>query len=168
MGRKTKNILISSLVLISLLVYRFLTYPYGISADDFKNVYEPGDAAKPENYNEQCKAEFENNLSFPLGKVSKAVLCKGFFSIDKTLSEANTKRLIEILNDTTSYAWGEIGTFIPDRQIVFYDKENNPLGITELEEERGLQSYSYPYLRRTKCGALTVKAFREIDKLTSE
>jgi hypothetical protein len=168
MKPKTKILLTISLLLVGLLVYRFYTNPYNLSADDFKQVYKTGDAANQENYEVQCKEEFDKNISFPLGQVSKAVLCKGFFSVDKTLSEANTKKIVEILNDTSSYVWGEIGTFIPDKQIVFYDKDNKPLGFTELEEERGLQSYSYPYLRRMKWGALTGKAFEQIEKLITE
>jgi hypothetical protein len=168
MSNKTKYIVVVILILSGLIGYRFLTYPIGLTSDDFKNVYKSGDAATQENYSTQCQAEFDSNLLFPLGQVSKAVFCKGFFSFDRTLSTDKTKRLIEILNDTASYVWGEVGTFIPDRAIVFYDKEGKPLGITELEEEGGRQSYSFPYLRRTKWGALTDNAMNEINTLTTE
>lgn len=168
MSKKTKYILTIILTVCGLLVYRFLTYPYGLTSDDFKQVYKSGEAATQENYAAQCQAEFDSSVLFPIGQVSKAVFCKGFFSLDKSLDADKTKRLVEILNDTASYAWGEVGTFLPDRAIVFYDKDNKPLGITELEEERGLQSYSYPYLRRMKWGALTEKAFEQIDKITTE
>ncbi len=166
MSNKTKYILTIILTVCGLLVYRFLTNPYRFTKDDFKQVYKNGDAATQENYIAQCKAEFEGNLFFPLGDVSKAVFCKGFFSLDKTLDSNKAKRLVTILNDTASYIWGESGTFLPDRAIVFYDKNNNPIGITELEED-GRQTYSHPYLKRTKWGALKDNAVNEINMLTT-
>lgn len=168
MDRKIKYFLIICVVIICLVVYRIYTYPKYYTPDDFVQLYKPGEGANRENYTMQCKNEFDGNLSFPLAQVSKAVVYKGFFSFDNTLNTLITARLVEIINDTASYVWGEVGTFIPGRQIVFYDRDNKPIGITLLEEERGKQTYSYPYLRRTKWGALTDKAFKEIDELIAE
>ncbi len=95
----------------------------------------------------------------------KAVLYKGFFSFDKTLGDSAAKRILEILNDTSSYVWGEVGTFLPGRKIVFYDSEDNLIGVTEFEEENGCQTYSFPYLLRMKWGALSKNAFTVLDSL---
>jgi hypothetical protein len=165
MNSKIKYILICIIIIGGILLYRFLTYPLNISSDQFIHVYKPGDAAMPENYDAQCQEEFNKNLTFPLGEVDYAILCCGYFSIDKILEKDKAKWILEILNDTSSYVWGEVGTFLSDKAIIYYDKNKKPIGITELEEEGGSQTYSYPYLRRTKWGALTEKAFKEINLL---
>ena len=102
-----------------------------------------------------------------MGKVNRAIVCKGFFSFDQTIRKESIPRLIEILNDTSSYIWGEVGTFIQGKKIVFYDKYNNPLGITEIDIA-GVCTYSYPYLKRMKWGALTIEVDKELQKLIDD
>jgi hypothetical protein len=166
-GKRRSLIFISALLIVvgTLLIYRALTYPARSIADAIPDVYEAGDPASKENYASEYSAEVTRNMNFPPGQVHKAVSSKGFFSLDKTLSHSETNTLLHILNDTASYRWGEIGTFIADRHIVFYDSAHNPIGITLLEEEGGSQSYSYPYLKRMKWCQLTREAMDKVNEL---
>lgn len=151
-------------ILIGLLAYRFFTNPYNLNSHSFKKLYKSGDVADKNLYPIQCDAEVKSNLNFPLGEVDKAIVCKGFFSFDHIMKNANINSVIEILNDTSSYVWGEVGTFILGKKIVFYDKKNNPVGITEIDVDGGF-TYSYPYLKRMKWGSLTMEADKKLQKL---
>ena len=151
-------------ILIGLLAYRFFTNPYNLNSHSFKKLYKSGDVADKNLYPIQCDAEAKSNLNFPIGEVDKAIVCRGFFLFDHKVDKENTNRIIKILNDTANYIWGEVGTFLPREKIVFYDKENNPLGITEIDIN-GSSTYSYPYLKKMKWGSLTVEAGRQLQKL---
>ena len=48
-----------------------------------------------------------------------------------------------------------------------YDKENKPLGITDVDINN-FCTYSYPYLRRMKWGSLTERASEELKNLITE
>src|SRR4051812_30189429 len=105
MNRRTISIIVIILILIGLAVYRYATYPYGLTSHTFKSVYIAEEAAEIHTYAGQCTEEFAHKKEFPLGQVSKAVVCSGFFSHDRTLSERDTKQLLQVLNDTASYTW---------------------------------------------------------------
>ena len=154
-------------IIIILLIYRHLTSPSRLSAADFTYLYQPGDAASKENYSVECQSEQERKMSFPPERVHKAILHKGFFSIDKTLSDSSTKRILEILNDSSSYVWGEVGTFEEKRSIVFYNDEGDPIGLTELEDS-GPYTYSHPYLKLMKWGTLNPEASQLFVRLLEE
>jgi len=162
---QSKYILITSSIIIGLLVYRYFSNPYLVSGKDFKEIYSANDIALKELYEKQCQIELKVQLIFPLGKVSKAVVSKGYFGFDKMLSLSNTNKLLRIINDSASYEWGEVGTFIWDNEIIFYDLYGNRIGLVMIEEEGGKQIESYPYLKRTKWGSLTDNAFNEFNSL---
>lgn len=158
----------SAVLLIALLLlYRLLISAYSLDADNFKSFYKY-EGATIENYKTECKEEFENNLSFPDSKIGKAVLCSGFFSFDKELSESSTRELIEILNDSANYAWGEICCFDSGRKIIFYDIAGKPVGITILEKENENLTHSFPYLKKMKWGALKSEPHKKLEKLLSD
>jgi hypothetical protein len=152
------------LVITGLIVYRVSTCPCNIDAGLFKEVYEQGEAAEKEVYAKQYEDELKHNLTFPLGEVDKVVVTKGYFSLDHTVKKEHVSQLIKLLNDTASYVWGEVGTFLPGKKLVFYDAANKPLGITNIDED-GTFTYSYPYLRRMKWGTLTQAANKELEQL---
>lgn len=102
-------------------------------------------------YPRQCDEEIKNNLIFPLGEVGKAIVCKGLFSFDHIIINANINSVIEIINDTSSYVWGEVGTFIHEKKIVFYGKKNDPIGITEIDAD-GVCTYFLPLFETDEMG----------------
>ena len=160
--------MITVLIIVGLFTYRFLTYPENYKLVKlFKTIYKVGDVPDANTYQMNCKLETERNLIFSLGQVDKAIVYNGFFSFDKTLAKEKTERVLEILNDTSSYIWGEVGTFIQGKKIVYYDKENFPIGLTDIDAEGG-QTYSVPYLKKMKWCALKNVAYNEIDKLIIE
>lgn len=157
-----------SILIIFLVVlrYRYLTHP---SKDIVsKHIYVFGDVATQQNYTKECEKEIKSKMNFPLAHVTKAVLDNGFFSFDKSFSEAETVKILALLNDSASYAWGEVGTFISDRRIVFYDEHHQIIAYTELEQDNGKQTYSYPYLKRFKWGNLTTNAYNELNKMIAK
>lgn len=130
-----KFIVLCLILLLIMIRYRWLTYP----ADDIvcKQLYANGDVATKQYYMKQCEIELANHMSFPLAHAIKAILYKGFFSIDQSLNMEETKRLLDVLNDSSSYAWGGVGTFVSNKKIIFYDEHNQIVGYTELEEDNG-------------------------------
>ncbi len=156
------------LVMAGLLVYRSLTCPYYlVKAESIKIIYEPKEVADEELYKQQCESEIKAHLEFPLGKVDKIIVTNGFFSIDHTVEKKNIPLVLKLLNDTASYVWGEVGTFIPGKKIIFYDSRNNPVGITHIDKEE-VFTYSHPYLCRMKWGTLTEKGNKELHRLIEE
>lgn len=154
-------------LIILLVLYRLLISDYSLDAADFKSFYE-NEAATIENYHEECSAEFEQNLNFPSKKIAKAVLITGFFAFDKALSQSSTERIIEILNDTTSYEWGEICCFDPGRKIIFYDTIGKLAGITVLDKEYKNLTHSFPYLKKMKWGALKSEPHKQLENLLAD
>jgi len=167
MTAKNKYLLTAGLVIIGLITYRFLTFPGKLDAQSFKEIYKPGEAAELDLYVTQCEDENKRNLKFPPGEVDNAIVNSGFFSFDHPIQKKNIPRIVALLNDTSTYIWGEVGTFLPGKKIVFYDKENKPLGITDIDINN-FCTYSYPYLRRMKWGSLTEKASEELKNLIAE
>ncbi len=159
--------LIAGGLMIGLLAYVFISCSSTLDADSFREVYKPGEAADQDLYKKQCAAEMNSKLEFPLGAVEKVIVDKGCFSFRHRVANKNIPRIVAILNDTSSYIWGEVGTFMLGKQVVFYDKEDKALGMTNIDIG-GVCTYSYPYLRRMKWGALTDNASQELERLISE
>ena len=105
-------------------------------------------------YDSDVEFEKQNGINFINGIAQSAEIYSGYFSLSKKVNKKDTKRLIEILNDSTSYVWGEIGTFEPNKSIVFYDKNDKIIGITELDWAKR-QTYSSPMTRTMKWGFLS-------------
>ena len=68
-----------------------------------------------------------------------------------------------MLNDSASYEWGEVGTFIHDKIILFYDKSGKIIGMTEMDD--GFQTYSVPSTKTMKWGTLSKLGYEEISKI---
>lgn len=142
---------LSILLLGGLLSYRYYTCPYYLDGNTFRDIPKSS-GADPAFYEKQCAAEFSGNLSFPLGKVDKAIVTKGFFSIDHTIDKTQIPQILNLLNDTSNYVWGEVGRFWLGKRITDIDVS-------------GTFTYSYPYLNRMKWGTLTQAAADDLSTL---
>jgi hypothetical protein len=60
------------------------------------------------------------------------------------------KELLLILNDSTNYDWGELGTPYFDKYLIFYNSKDECIGLTEVSYDG--QTYSHPSLIRMKWG----------------
>ena len=117
----------------------------------------------------KCSFETKNNITFPRVKPTYAELhTDKAFKYGKRLTEKQMNKLIRILNDTSTYTWGELGTAYFDRFITFHDKNDNCIGLTKIDF--GGQTYSTPYTAKMKWGLIApdknefFKTIEEIEK----
>jgi len=151
-----KTLLATIFVLFILAIIRISTYPNFKKLKSELNVeYKyPTERDWKLTYNSDVEFEKQNGINFINGIAKNAEIYSGYFSFSRKVSEKDTRKLIRILNDSTSYVWGEIGTFEPNKSIVFYDKNNKVVGITELDWAKR-QTYSSPMTRTMKWGFLS-------------
>jgi hypothetical protein len=102
--------------IIAVLGYRFYSYPnFGKVKTELRKKYSDFSNGTDEdklNYNVDVVEEKTNGIEFPQAKLSSAKIYGKFFSADQKLNLSQAQQLTEILNDSSSYRWGEIGTFI--------------------------------------------------------
>ncbi|REH00765.1 hypothetical protein [Flavobacterium aquicola] len=105
-------------------------------------------------YKTDVEFDKQNKIVFPRTEVAKIKLYTGYFNFSKELNSIDSKEVVKILNDSSSYEWGEIGTFEPNKHLIFYDSNENIIGITEIDWAMR-QTYSAPMNRTMKWGFLT-------------
>jgi len=116
-------------------------------------------------YDSLCKIENEKGLFFPLKEVEFAKLTKNdLWKKSKIIRGEELTELLEFLNDSTNYAWGELGTPEIHYYLTYYNKNDNCVGLTTIDLEG--MAYSYPSIARMKWGLL--KEMKLIDKLIFE
>ena len=119
----------------------------------------------PKEYDSLCKIENNKEVYFPSNHVEYAKLTKnGFWKKSKLVKGTKLTELLEFLNDSTSYRWGELGTPEIHYYLTYYDQNDNCIGLTTIDLEG--MAYSYPSIARMKWGML--KEMQLIDKLIFE
>ena len=104
-------------------------------------------------YDSLCKIEDKNNVYFPSDKVSYAILNKNdFFKRSSIIEKEKLKELLNILNDSSSYIWGELGTPEIHYYLTYFDKDDNCIGLTTLDLEG--MAYSQPMTAKMKWGMI--------------
>ncbi|GAA4245885.1 hypothetical protein [Winogradskyella damuponensis] len=118
-----------------------------------------------ETYDSLCRIENENGIYFPNKSVKYAKLTKnGIWKTSELIKGKELKELLEFLNDSTSYRWGELGTPETHYFLTYYDQSDLCIGMTTIDLEG--MAYSYPSTARMKWGML--KEMKLIDKLIFE
>ena len=152
-----KYLLLILILFISLITLKLFFYP---DFDKIKNelaskeyVYKTKENWKI-TYKTDVEFDRHNKVVFPLTKVAKVKLYTGYFNFSKELNSNDSKEVVKILNDSSSYEWGESGTFEPNRHLIFYDSNENIIGITQIDWAMR-QTYSAPMNRTMKWGFLT-------------
>lgn len=129
--------------------YRFTDI---VIKDEFYGEYE-AETAFPENYTEKCNFENRNNITFPRTKPDKVFLhSNGLKRHKKELNQKQINKLFTILNDSTNYGWGELGTPEVHYYFTFLNVENKIIGVTEVDLAG--MAYSEPYIAKMKWGRL--------------
>lgn len=129
--------------------------------DDIEESYPYKVVSMPDTYELDCTKEYKQRISFPMVEPAYAVLhFDAFFAFPKRLTPANMQTILSVLNDSSSYEWGEFGTTYYDRFITFHDSTGRYIGITNIDF--GGQANSYPHLARMKWGMLTDEAHHTI------
>lgn len=82
-----------------------------------------------ENYDSLCN--LEKDIFFPSRNVKYAKLTKNnFWKQSKTIKGKDLKELLQVLNDSASYEWGELGTPEIHYYISYYNEDNKCVGVT--------------------------------------
>ncbi len=116
-------------------------------------------------YDSLCKMENETGIFFPGKGVKYAKLTKNnFWKKSEIVKGKELTELLEFLNDSASYQWGELGTPEIHYYLTYFDQNDNCIGLTTIDSEG--MAYSYPMIARMKWGML--KEMKLIDKLITE
>ena len=131
----------------------------------FYNEYFP-ESVNPKNYHIVSAYENENDITFPRNKPKKVILYSNHNWVKNQyeLSKIECTKLLKILNDSTKYSWGELGTPEVHYYFKFFDENNNLIGITRIDQEG--MAYSEPYLAKMKW--CRIKNINEINNLIKE
>lgn len=125
---------------------------YYLETVKIPDIYEHEVIVDKDKYDEVVKYEDEKGYYYPSNEVEKILVYPYHFPIGKRITKDNIKKITNLLNNPKSYIWGELGTPEFHKRIVFYDKDNNLVGITNFSYEG--QTRSYPRLNRMKWGML--------------
>jgi hypothetical protein len=113
------------------------------------------------NYDSLVKIDIKEKRTILLGKAKSAVMHNNSFPFSTHKFELNeTVRILKIINDSTNFDWGEIGTPYYDKIIVFFDKNENEIGYINVSLDGEIDVF--PNLAHTKWGLLSDKGFREL------
>ncbi len=114
----------------------------------------------PAQYNEISGYEDIERKKFPRTKPGKVILTENtkFLKTKNELSEYEIQELLRLLNDSSNYEWGELGTPEVHYYFEFFNDKKELIGFTKVDLEG--MAYSEPYLGKMKwC------AFNKIDAL---
>lgn len=107
------------------------------------------------------KNDLDNRKTILIGKATESEIYNNVFPYTKHKFDfIQTERLLKILNDTTSYAWGEIGTPYYDKTIIFYDNNGDTVGYTVISFDG--QVDIFPDRALTKWGLLSNKGYKDL------
>ncbi|AFR34853.1 hypothetical protein [Riemerella anatipestifer] len=122
--------------------------------------------ANPKTYSSLVEIENSKKITFPRWKPKKIVLYSNHNLLKNKyeLKPEESFRLLKILNDSTKYEWGELGTLEVHYYFKYFDENNNLIGITKIDEEG--MAYSEPYLIKMKWCRL--KNINEVNDLIRE
>ncbi|OYU96917.1 MAG: hypothetical protein CFE21_01115 [Bacteroidetes bacterium B1(2017)] len=96
-----------------------------------------------------------------LGKATHSVMHDNMFPFSTHEFNLNeTERILEVINDSANFNWGEIGTPYYDKIIFFYDEDENEIGYLDISLDGEIKVF--PDLALTKWGLLSDKGFQEL------
>ncbi|MFY0482869.1 hypothetical protein ACI6PS_09690 [Flavobacterium sp. PLA-1-15] len=120
-----------------------------------RRIIHPNQNSWKETYTEDVEFDKVNIKLFTVENVAKAKLfTSGILKFEIDINIEDSKKLVQILNDSASYVWNELGTAEFDKKIVFYDNSNKVIGLTQIDFDNQ-QTYSEPHSRTMKWGNLS-------------
>lgn len=135
-----------------------------LTGRDFSNFYQVDSAAIPSAFAGQILQEQEAAFRFPQQKSAYAFVFDHILSLGRKVEGLDLDSITNLINDSSAYEWGETCTFNPDVKVVFLTEFDVAVGLLKLNKTDP-QTYSHPYLRRTKWGYLTEKRHKELISL---
>ncbi len=161
---KTTSKIIISILSITIIwrIYIYFTFPnMDKIKDNLKTTYSENITPDKLNYENLVKNDLKENRTILIGKAKSSKIFNHSFPFSTHKFELNeTEKILKILNDSTNYDWGEIGTAYYDKILVFYDENQNEIGYVNLSLDGEIDIF--PNLPITKWGLLSKKGFREL------
>lgn len=165
MGAKIKILTLGSFILVILLIIIYFgwNYPnkwkYHPDCSSYKNEisrhygYSYNLTTSPEAYRDDCETEYKKNISFPIDYPDYALLhYNKLFKKNKKLSQKQLDTLLTIINDSSKYVWGELGTPYADRYVTFHLNSGRCIGLFKIDYEGN--TWATPNLARMKWGLI--------------
>ena len=140
---------------IGLVGYRYMTLP-NLKTIKSEIIFTKSEVSYRKNYRELVRNDQKINTDFLLSKAEYSIIYSNLFPFGKReLGHTKTIELLTILNDSSTYAWGEWGTPEYSKTIVFFNSNHASIGFTEWQSLG--EADSYPYRSLMKWGGLTKK-----------
>ena len=115
-------------------------------------------------YSQLVEEDQQNGHDFLLGQVSRAAVVDEHSPyLYKNLDSLQANSIISLLNDTSTYAWGEWGTPEIAQTIFYYNNEGHAIGYTKIDPLGEVDNY--PYLPLMKWGMMTDTSFANLQQL---
>jgi hypothetical protein len=115
----------------------------------------------PDNYDSLVQVDEQHNKTFLRNVAISSELINNQFPYSTIKFDTReTLRVLKILNDSSSYQWGELGTPYHDKTLIYYDKMHNSIGFTLIDY--GGEVDNYPFLPLMKWGAMTQNGFNQL------
>lgn len=153
------------LVLISALTwltYKVVSFPNTQKIQQKLNKrYSTYTTPDQDNYARLVKLDQKEKRTILTGKAQFSTMYDRSLPHEKhTFNQVETERILEIINDSSSFIWGEIGTPYFDKTIIFYDKNQNEIGYLDVSFDGEIDVF--PNLALTKWGLLSDKGFKDL------
>ena len=150
--------------LVIWLIWTFTTNPYSIRREVEKMDLTESEVSYRDNYDQLVRLDKEQGNEFLTAKVKYAkVVNESFPYTSRRLDSKQTRLIIEVLNDTSSYRWGEFGTPTYYQTIFYFDSTDQIIGYTMTDMMGEIENY--PYRSLMKWGMMTDKGFSRLIKL---
>jgi hypothetical protein len=131
---------------------------------ELNSKYENSPVSSPSHDHVDRQQELKAKMKFPEDSTDHAILYKcNFTGVRQKLTDDQLESILLILNDASSYAWGEIGTPKTEYYLVFYNQNNKCIGITEIDLSG--QTYSGPYRSLMKQGFINQITFPRLKRI---
>lgn len=165
---KTKKTikLISGLLMVLIVIWltwTFMTSPYSIRKEVEKFEVLESEVSDRDNYDRLVRLDKEQGHDFLTDKVKYAkVVNESFPFSSKRLDTVQSRLILEVLNDSSSYTWGEFGTPTYDQTIFYFDSTDKIVGYTIIDNMGEIENY--PYRSLMKWGMMTDKGYGRLIK----
>lgn len=152
-----------TVMIVIWLTWTFMRSPYSTRIEVEKIEVLESEVSYRDNYDQLVRLDKEQGNDFLISEVKYAkVVNESFPFSSRQLDTVQTRLIVEILNDTSSYRWGEFGTPTYDQTIFYYDSTDTIIGYSIIDNMGEIQNY--PYRSLMKWGMMSDKGFNRLIK----
>lgn len=168
MLRKLKKVSWLLLTLLCAVVfYLYSRPPLKAIRNQVREMHPSSELSFPRDYDSLVQRDREAGINFLQGQaVTAKVFSKWLPSARFRLDSSQTARMLTVLNDSSSYRWGEVGTSRRDYQLFFLDAKGETVGYADVDLEGEVDCY--PYRSVMKWGGLSEKGLSRMKSILDE